>query len=71
MQKLKYSFPDASGLGFDPILSMPYLADFSCRMLERACPIKALLLNQPYSSDIGNWVAGKGEVYAGDSMVFL
>ena len=47
-------------MGFDPILSMPDLADFGSRVLKRACPIKALLLDQSFSAGVGNWVAGDG-----------
>jgi formamidopyrimidine-DNA glycosylase len=47
-------------MGFDPILSMPDLADFSRGVLKRTCPIKALLLDQSFSAGVGNWVAGEG-----------
>ena len=46
-------------MGFDPILSMPDFEDFSRGVLKRACPIKALLLDQSFSAGVGNWVAGK------------
>ncbi|ESK95566.1 formamidopyrimidine-dna glycosylase [Moniliophthora roreri MCA 2997] len=49
--------PPISELGFDPILSMPKLDDFSELVLKRSCPIKALLLDQSFSAGIGNWVA--------------
>jgi len=39
---------------------MPDLADFGSRVLKRACPIKALLLDQSFSAGVGNWVAGDG-----------
>ena len=48
-----------SNMGFDPILSMPDFADFSRGVLKRACPIKALLLDQSFSAGVGNWVAGE------------
>ena len=49
--------PPISELGFDPILSMPTLEDFSAKVLKRSCPIKALLLDQSFSAGVGNWVA--------------
>lgn len=52
--------PPISDMGFDPILSMPDLADFSSGVLKRSCPIKALLLDQSFSAGVGNWVAGDG-----------
>ncbi|KII94399.1 hypothetical protein PLICRDRAFT_36669 [Plicaturopsis crispa FD-325 SS-3] len=51
------SDPPIGDLGFDPILSMPPLVDFSALVLKRACPIKALLLDQSFSAGVGNWVA--------------
>ena len=48
-----------SELGFDPILSMPSLEDFTPRVLKRKAPIKAVLLDQSFSAGVGNWVAGK------------
>jgi formamidopyrimidine-DNA glycosylase len=52
--------PPISDMGFDPILSMPDLADFGSRLLKRTCPVKALLLDQSFSAGVGNWVAGEG-----------
>ncbi|KAI0271636.1 Formamidopyrimidine-DNA glycosylase N-terminal domain-containing protein [Gloeopeniophorella convolvens] len=49
--------PPISNMGFDPILSMPDLADFNKGVLKRSCPIKALLLDQSFSAGVGNWVA--------------
>jgi formamidopyrimidine-DNA glycosylase len=49
--------PPISELGFDPILCMPTLSDFSPQVLKRSCPIKALLLDQSFSAGVGNWVA--------------
>jgi formamidopyrimidine-DNA glycosylase len=51
--------PPISKMGFDPILSMPDLTDFSKGVLKRTCPIKALLLDQSFSAGVGNWVAGE------------
>ena len=51
--------PPISELGFDPILSMPSLENFSLQVTKRTCPIKALLLDQSFSAGIGNWLAGK------------
>ena len=50
--------PPISSLGFDPILSMPTIEDFSASILKRSCPIKALLLDQSFSAGVGNWIAG-------------
>jgi len=46
-----------SELGFDPLLSMPSVEDFSPLVKKRNCPIKALLLDQSFSAGVGNWVA--------------
>lgn len=51
--------PPISELGFDPVLSMPSLEDFTPLVLKRSCPIKALLLDQSFSAGVGNWVAGE------------
>ena len=51
--------PPISELGFDPILSMPSLEDFTSRVSKRKAPIKAVLLDQSFSAGVGNWVAGK------------
>jgi formamidopyrimidine-DNA glycosylase len=51
--------PPISELGFDPILSMPTLDQFTPLVLKRSCPIKALLLDQSFSAGVGNWVAGR------------
>jgi formamidopyrimidine-DNA glycosylase len=50
--------PPISELGFDPILSMPSLEEFTALVQKRSCPIKALLLDQSFSAGVGNWVAG-------------
>lgn len=49
--------PPISELGFDPLLCMPSLAEFSPLVTKRTCPIKALLLDQAFSAGVGNWVA--------------
>ena len=51
--------PPISELGFDPILSMPTLEDFTPLVLKRRAPIKAVLLDQSFSAGVGNWVAGE------------
>jgi formamidopyrimidine-DNA glycosylase len=51
--------PPISGLGFDPILSMPSLLNFRALVLKRSCPIKALLLDQSFSAGVGNYLAGE------------
>lgn len=49
--------PPISGLGFDPILTMPPLWEFQTLVLKRSCPIKALLLDQSFSAGVGNYLA--------------
>jgi formamidopyrimidine-DNA glycosylase len=49
--------PPISNLGFDPVLRMLPLSEFSTLLLKRTCPIKALLLDQSFSAGVGNWVA--------------
>ncbi|KAI0005375.1 Formamidopyrimidine-DNA glycosylase N-terminal domain-containing protein [Russula compacta] len=56
--------PPISDLGFDPILSMPNLADFGKGVLKRTCPVKALLLDQSFSAGVGNWVADEALYHA-------
>lgn len=51
--------PPISFLGFDPILAMPDLEEFSRSVLRRSCTVKALLLDQSFSAGVGNWVAGE------------
>lgn len=51
-----------SSLGFDPLLSMISLEDFTTAVLKRSCPVKALLLDQSFSAGIGNWVAGTSDL---------
>lgn len=50
--------PPICDLGYDPIISMPPLAEFKAKLLKRTCPIKALLLDQSFTAGVGNWVAG-------------
>jgi formamidopyrimidine-DNA glycosylase len=49
--------PPISTLGFDPVLSMPPLTEFTALARKRAVPVKALLLDQAFSAGVGNWVA--------------
>lgn len=52
------SEPPISELGFDPILSMPSLTEFSNIVGKRkGITVKALLLDQSFSAGIGNWIA--------------
>ncbi|KAJ3007076.1 UNVERIFIED_CONTAM: hypothetical protein HDU68_003713 [Siphonaria sp. JEL0065] len=44
-------------LGFDPLLDMAPLDEFSRLIKKRAMAIKNLLLDQSFSAGIGNWVA--------------
>ena len=50
--------PPISSLGFDPLLSMPSLDEYTHKVEKRKCPIKALLLDQSFNAGVGNWVAG-------------
>lgn len=50
--------PPISLLGFDPILSMPPVENFRTMVRRRACPVKALLLDQTFSAGVGNYLAG-------------
>lgn len=60
------SVPPISGLGFDPIHSMPPLAEFSNLISKRkGTAIKTLLLDQSFSAGIGNWVADEVLYHAG------
>ncbi|KAF9787029.1 Formamidopyrimidine-DNA glycosylase N-terminal domain-containing protein [Thelephora terrestris] len=49
--------PPISELGFDPMLSMPNLEDFTPLVLRRKAVIKSVLLDQSFSAGVGNWVA--------------
>jgi len=49
--------PPISTLGFDPLLCMPSVEDFSAMVRKRGIPVKALLLDQAFSAGVGNWVA--------------
>ncbi|KAF9454972.1 AtMMH-1 [Macrolepiota fuliginosa MF-IS2] len=52
------SEPPISGLGFDPIHSMPTFTQFADLVDQRrGATIKALLLDQSFSAGVGNWVA--------------
>ncbi|PRP79924.1 hypothetical protein PROFUN_12413 [Planoprotostelium fungivorum] len=44
-------------LGFDPINNMPSFDQYLPSVTNRACPIKALLLDQKFNAGVGNWVA--------------
>lgn len=48
--------PPISLQGFDPLLAMPTLQDFSKAVTARSLPIKALLLDQTFSAGLGNWM---------------
>ncbi|RKP40296.1 hypothetical protein BJ085DRAFT_9292, partial [Dimargaris cristalligena] len=55
--------PPVSELGFDPIINMPTLADFTRRVQpptqrhRGGTCIKALLLDQRFAAGVGNWIA--------------
>lgn len=46
-----------ASLGFDPLISMPPLGEYSQNVTRRKCPIKSLLLDQTFNAGVGNWVA--------------
>ncbi|KAI8610247.1 DNA glycosylase/AP lyase [Chytriomyces sp. MP71] len=46
-----------SELGFDPLLDMPDVTEFTRLLMKPKKPIKSLLLDQSFSAGIGNWVA--------------
>lgn len=45
------------GLGFDPWLALPSVAEFEGRMNGRTGTLKGLLLDQGFAAGVGNWVA--------------
>lgn len=49
--------PPIRKLGFDPLVTMPCLEDFSARVTQRRANVKALLLNQSFAAGVGNWLA--------------
>eukprot|EP00899_Mesostigma_viride_P005400 jgi/Mesvir1/14861/Mv05475-RA.2 len=49
--------PPISELGFDALLAMPTLEEFSAKLRARTAPVKAVLLDQSFSAGVGNWVA--------------
>ena len=49
--------PPISELGFDPYTSLIPLDEFILRARKRNVAIKALLLDQSFSSGVGNWIA--------------
>lgn len=57
LQEDPASHEPVSLLGFDPVLSMPSLNDFSKSIKQQKRSLKALLLDQAFSAGIGNWVA--------------
>ncbi|KAL0027583.1 hypothetical protein WJX77_012433 [Trebouxia sp. C0004] len=57
LQEDPASHEPVSLLGFDPVLSMPSLDDFSKSVKQQKRSLKALLLDQAFSAGIGNWVA--------------
>lgn len=46
-----------NALGWDPLLDMPTLEEFTISLSKQRRAIKALLLDQSFSAGIGNWVA--------------
>ncbi len=49
--------PPISLLGFDPLLNLPSVKDFSNLVSKRSVTIKGLLLNQKFAAGVGNWIA--------------
>lgn len=44
-------------LGFDPLLDLPSLPEFTRELRRRKKNLKALLLDQSFSAGVGNWIA--------------
>ena len=49
--------PPINRLGFDPLLDLPSLRQFSELLAQRSAAIKALLLDQSFAAGVGNWIA--------------
>ena len=49
--------PPVSKMGFDPLIKMPTLTDFSIQLERKKRDIKATLLDQSFAAGVGNWVA--------------
>ena len=49
--------PPVSLLGFDPLLNLPSIKEFSNLVSKRSVTIKGLLLNQKFAAGVGNWIA--------------
>jgi len=49
--------PPLSALGWDPLLSMPSIEDFTAAIAHQRRAIKTVLLDQSFSAGVGNWVA--------------
>ena len=57
MRKDPRNEPPISLLGFDPLLNMPTISQFSKLVAKRTVTIKGLLLNQKFAAGVGNWIA--------------
>ncbi|MEE2790955.1 MAG: DNA-formamidopyrimidine glycosylase family protein [Acidobacteriota bacterium] len=49
--------PPINQLGFDPLLDLPSLGQFSALLTRRSTAIKTLLLDQRFAAGVGNWIA--------------
>eukprot|EP00933_Yihiella_yeosuensis_P043090 TRINITY_DN37823_c0_g1_i1.p1 TRINITY_DN37823_c0_g1~~TRINITY_DN37823_c0_g1_i1.p1 ORF type:complete len:329 (+),score=68.53 TRINITY_DN37823_c0_g1_i1:113-1099(+) len=49
--------PPVCDMGFDPLINMAPLQDFSRQLCKRTADIKAVLLDQGFAAGVGNWVA--------------
>ena len=49
--------PPISKLGFDPLLDLPSVGDFSDLVKRRSVTLKGLLLDQKFAAGVGNWIA--------------
>jgi len=52
-----FKFPAIEKLGFDPLISMPSLEEFSELLGRKTQAIKAVLLDQTFSAGVGNYLA--------------
>ncbi|KAL3161192.1 hypothetical protein ABBQ38_009559 [Trebouxia sp. C0009 RCD-2024] len=57
LQEAPADHEPVSLLGFDPVLSMPSLPEFTELIKGQKRSLKALLLDQAFSAGVGNWVA--------------
>ncbi len=49
--------PRIQKLGFDPLLDLPKLPEFTQQLTRRKVAVKAILLDQSFAAGVGNWIA--------------